>query len=651
MEQGKKDITTPRFVYKPFEYPQAAEFWLKQQQVHWLHTEVPLAQDLNDWNLNLQDHEKEIIGGILKGFAQTETLVEDYWSGSVAKWFKKPEIGAMARTFGSFECFDKETELLTSEGWVKCPNITENHSIAQYDIESKKISFVKPKKVVSYDYDGLMHSYKSKCTDICVTPNHDLITIHPFSRKVTKRKSFESKLGRNYLYPSAGFSKIETNHLSPLERLLIAAQADGSFRGLCPSEIHRNCKTCLFALSKEKKITRLISLLNEAKIEYKTSPRTGGQTNIWFDFPNCIDINAIKNMSFLNLSEISSNKAREIIEEALKWDGSRNQYYYNTNEEAIDKIQAVSVLGGISCTKGINRTSDQTAKIILPQGGNPKSHKTCYVLTFRMDMENRTYPHKKEIEYKDKVYCVSVDTENLVSRRNGRVAITGNTIHAAAYALLNETLGLDNFAEFLEDEETKAKIDSLLAINLDAQDDWSSRAQSLAIFSGFTEGVNLYSSFAVLLSFKLRNLLKGVGQIIEWSVRDESCHSDGGCWLFRQLISEKPELKTKKLVKNIEQAGHLALELEFKFIDKIFRNGDLENLKKDELKNFMRHRVNTKMVDLSLEPIIPSSEIDAGALKQMKWFDSVTAGQIQTDFFGGRVTNYSKGQFNWDDAF
>jgi ribonucleoside-diphosphate reductase beta chain len=146
-------------------------------------------------------------------------------------------------------------------------------------------------------------------------------------------------------------------------------------------------------------------------------------------------------------------------------------------------------------------------------------------------------------------------------------------------------------------------------------------------------------------------MLKGVGQIVEWSVRDESLHSDGGCWLFRTLMEEKPELKTKQLITDVEQAGLLSLQLEFDFIDKIFMYGDLENLTKDELKNFMRQRVNTKMVDLGLNPIIPSSQIDKGAIKQMKLFDAVSAGKQHTDFFSSRVTNYSKGHINWEDAF
>ena len=210
-----RDITKERIVYKPFEYQEAHEYWMKQQQAHWLHTEVPMMADVNDWKQNLSKTEKNIIGSILKGFAQTETVVNDYWSSLVTKWFRKPEIIKMAVTFGAFE-----------------------------------------------------------------------------------------------------------------------------------------------------------------------------------------------------------------------------------------------------------------------------------------------------------------------------------TIHAEAYSLLNEELGLDDFSEFLEDETTMAKIETLMNVRDEhnGEVNWSERARSLAIFSAFTEGVNLFSSFAILLSFKLRNLLKGVGQIVEWSISYESLHSDGGWWLFRQLL-------------------------------------------------------------------------------------------------------------------
>jgi ribonucleoside-diphosphate reductase beta chain len=180
----------------------------------------------------------------------------------------------------------------------------------------------------------------------------------------------------------------------------------------------------------------------------------------------------------------------------------------------------------------------------------------------------------------------------------------------------------------------------------DGTPDWSARAKSLAIFSAFTEGVNLFSSFAVLLSFKLRNLLKGVGQIVEWSIRDESLHSNAGCWLFRQLLEENPDLNTPELRAEIEEAARLSLKLELDFINKVYEMGDLEGCPKYDLVSFIKHRVNTKMSDLGYGAIV--NDIDPDAIQRMKWFDSLSAGKQHTDFFASRVTNYSKGAQNWD---
>jgi len=324
---AKTNLLEERIVYKPFEYPKAFDYWLKQQQAHWIHTEVPMMSDINDWKQNLNKTEKNIIGSILKGFAQTETVVNDYWTGLVTKWFRKPEIIAMATTFGAME-----------------------------------------------------------------------------------------------------------------------------------------------------------------------------------------------------------------------------------------------------------------------------------------------------------------------------------TIHAEAYSLLNEELGLDDFSEFLEDETTMAKIETLMDVrdSFDGEVDWHERAKSLAIFSAFTEGVNLFSSFAVLLSFKMRNKLKGVGQIVEWSIRDESMHSEAGCWLFRTLLEENPHLKTQELEAAINEAALLSLQLELDFIEKVYELGDLEGCSKYNLINFIKNRVNTKLGDLGYSPII--LDVDMKAVNEMKWFDALSAGKQHTDFFANRVTNYSKGHLEWDTA-
>jgi len=218
------------------------------------------------------------------------------------------------------------------------------------------------------------------------------------------------------------------------------------------------------------------------------------------------------------------------------------------------------------------------------------------------------------------------------------------SIHAEAYARLNEELGLDDFSAFMEDEEAKAKIDRLVEL---PGDTLREKALSLAIFSAFTEGVNLFSSFAILMSFQLRNLMKGTGQVVEWSVRDESLHSKAGCWLFRTLLEEDPSLDTTELTQAIYEACDLSVKLEFDFIDKAFEMGSIEGLNQDQLKNFIKERANQKLIELGYNSIY--NDIDPNLLKQMEWFGHLTSGKTHQDFFANRVTDYSKSTADWSD--
>jgi ribonucleoside-diphosphate reductase beta chain len=217
-------------------------------------------------------------------------------------------------------------------------------------------------------------------------------------------------------------------------------------------------------------------------------------------------------------------------------------------------------------------------------------------------------------------------------------------IHAEAYARLNDELGLDDFQAFMEDEASRNKIERLLETPSETIEE---KALALAIFSAFTEGVNLFSSFAILMSFQLRNLLKGTGNIVEWSVRDESLHSQAGCWLFRTLMQESPELDTAEMRNNVTEACHLSVKLEFDFIDKAFEMGEIEGLNKDQLKNFIKARANDKMKELGYNPVY--NDIDPALLKQMEWFGHLTSGKTHQDFFANRVTDYSKSTGDWSD--
>lgn len=222
------------------------------------------------------------------------------------------------------------------------------------------------------------------------------------------------------------------------------------------------------------------------------------------------------------------------------------------------------------------------------------------------------------------------------------------TIHTQGYAYLNDSLGLTDYEAFLLEPTTKAKFDRLGNTTVD-NNNLKDIARSLAVFSGFTEGVSLFSSFAILFSFSRFNKLKGVGQIISWSVRDESLHSEAGCWLFRKLIEENPEIWTDDLKKDIYEAARLTVALEDDFIDKVFEKGAVEGLDPKDIKNFIRNRTNVKLGDLGLKT--NWKNIDQESLARMAWFDYMTLGVEHQDFFAQRASEYTKGKFNVDEIF
>ena len=212
------------------------------------------------------------------------------------------------------------------------------------------------------------------------------------------------------------------------------------------------------------------------------------------------------------------------------------------------------------------------------------------------------------------------------------------TIHAIAYSYLNETLGLDNFEAFLHDEATMERFDNLVAYN---GSDNTGIGRSLAIFSAFAEGVSLYSAFAVLYSFQLRNLLKGIGQQMKWSVRDESLHSKMGCQLFRHMCEEDNSLleNCREDIVNAAKAMH---DAEMNYIDKMFEMGDIENLKSYDLKQFIKKRLNEKLVELGYVDLGNLFAYDVDAASNLDWFYHLTGGVTHTDFFAIRPTDYSK---------
>ena len=223
------------------------------------------------------------------------------------------------------------------------------------------------------------------------------------------------------------------------------------------------------------------------------------------------------------------------------------------------------------------------------------------------------------------------------------------TIHAVAYSYLNETLGLDDFKAFLHEPATAERFANLVATEGGSTTDIG---RSLAVFSAFAEGVSLYSAFAVLYSFQLRNLLKGIGQQMKWSVRDESLHSKMGCQLFRHMCEEDPTL-LENCRQDVITAAETMVELEIKYIDKMFEAGEIEGIKSYDLIQFIKKRTNEKLVELGYLDLGSYFPFNKEAASNLDWFYHLSGGVMHTDFFSIRPTDYSKAgeNENWDDLF
>jgi ribonucleoside-diphosphate reductase beta chain len=219
------------------------------------------------------------------------------------------------------------------------------------------------------------------------------------------------------------------------------------------------------------------------------------------------------------------------------------------------------------------------------------------------------------------------------------------TIHAVAYSYLNEVLHLEDYEAFLHDTAIMAKLEML--INVDENDiSIENIARSLALFSACAEGIQLFSSFAIMLSLRKKNLMTGIGQQMIFSIRDESLHSEAGCKLFRTLIEENPQIWTEQLRNDIKDGFSLALANEFNFIDKVFELGDLDTITKAQVKNFMFDRANRKLRELGITDL--TYEVNETLLLEMDWFYILVSGEQQTDFFFNRETGYAKPNADWE---
>ena len=218
-------------------------------------------------------------------------------------------------------------------------------------------------------------------------------------------------------------------------------------------------------------------------------------------------------------------------------------------------------------------------------------------------------------------------------------------VHQRAYALLNDTLGLPDseYHAFLEYKEMTDKIEFMQKADITTQ-----RGLALALAkSVFNEGVALFASFVMLLNFQRVGKMKGMGKVVEWSIRDESMHVEGNSRLFKAFVAEHPKLVDNDFKKEIYVMAKNVVKLEDKFIQLAYAMGEIEGLTMEEVKTYIRYITDRRLLQLGLKTTFKVKN------NPLPWLEWILNGADHTNFFENRVTEYEVAGLtgSWDSAY
>jgi len=334
-------------------------------------------------------------------------------------------------------CYDKDTEILTSQGFKPFKELSMDDKVAEYHTDNT-IFFNTPEKIIESYYEGNMVHFSDQSNgkvDLMVTPNHRMI-----------RKSLASDKIEIFLAADAGYShrnRIIQNgrthsgkSMSPMDRLKVAFQADGAFASHAEdyNGSRNDTSPIRFSFKKRRKIDRLTSILDELNIFYTKNTYENGYTHFWVAVPVVEKFQ--KDLSWIDISNISYEWANDFIEECSYWDGHRRNNnlfeYTSINKNNTDTVQAIAVLCGVRTLYYIYKDKRE-------------NRKTTYKLSLWLNNEGilGTKVKKTIVPYKGNIYCVTVKSGMIVTRRNNKVAISGNSEHS-----VTTSWGVDREEEF-----------------------------------------------------------------------------------------------------------------------------------------------------------------------------------------------------------
>lgn len=410
--------------------------------------------DVLDWGLNNEylknkqriilkyyeiedDPEKrKIVSTLLESFLFYSGFFLPLWWSSLGKLTNTADI---IRLIIRDEALVGSHELLTPNGWKKISEITYEDKIAQWNQEDGSIEFVTPENI-SHHYEDETILFESEQGHVRqhISPKHRMLLQRrgyapdsSYGNEVLPASEIEqSQLNGYARFVNGGLGKnVPGDKLFPIERLLIAAQTDGSYGTTTKNsqgELSRSGVTsktvpCAFALKDGRKVSRLLDLLEQAQLHYSVSENGEGRSYITAHIP--VNTPTDKRLaSIRSLNTVSRQWAQDFIEELSQWDGHKDGnsgiVWESVVEENADYVQAISALAGYRTHR----------KLIVDERSEKFSN--CHRLKINKDKFYTGAQHiKKTVMPGEEVYAISVPSTFLLTRNQGSVTVTGNCIH------------------------------------------------------------------------------------------------------------------------------------------------------------------------------------------------------------------------------
>ena len=438
------------------QYPRLDELFKNMKSLDWDENEWDYSESIDDF----KHQPKHISDMMIETFTFQWDL--DTFAGRISTivglFNPCSELWRLWQRIGDNECVTGDHEVLTPKGWKRIDHVTLDDKVAQWDYDTKVITFVNPTNIITKEHKGPMYIFKDNNRNVSqvTTPKHRMPVIYPYTTAMSPpafREAEEVNYHGNNGLPTAGYILAGGRRMSPRERLYVAVQADGSlcsdrYTGGYTGRLHYR-----FSFSKGRKVERLLSLCHAARwdvTELNLTTREEGYRTFIVHVP-LEEYNAqAKTFDWFDLDQISYEWAVDFIDEIKHWDGNitnngRTRYISN-NKECVDKVVAVCHLIGM---RGHITTLPARTGVLMPDGHLSDTKEVYQVYISPRDFVTGNSIVKSTIDFEGVVYCLEVPTSYFMIRHNGAVTITGNCTHACTYSEIARN-AFENPREVLE---------------------------------------------------------------------------------------------------------------------------------------------------------------------------------------------------------